>query len=242
MALNSKLIGGLAWTGLVLVLAVPGADIVSSQLSPKSSLAMTSDTDQVQTASIADPVEAFESTGKPLPSYISDVPATAKPSVKVLPPSGSTAQPPVPGNVPSVSVAPMPETDVAAIDPVAPIPAPANLRPKAPVVTDPVVTGSVPVAPIVEEQVAAVPPVKRPPARMEEPRYVTEDELAGWDSGTLADYLDRQGLMSDASYTESSTAEYDADGFFLDEGPNGREIRSRSRRNFDDGFFLVFPD
>ena len=38
---------------------------------------MTADTDQIQTGSIADPVEAFVQTGKPLPSYISDAPAPA---------------------------------------------------------------------------------------------------------------------------------------------------------------------
>ena len=96
MALNTKIIGGLAWAGLAVVLAVPSADILSSQLAAKSPLQMTADTDQIQTGSIADPVEAFVQTGKPLPSYISDAPAPAatvaapKPTVKVIAPSGST--------------------------------------------------------------------------------------------------------------------------------------------------------
>jgi hypothetical protein len=86
--------------------------------------------------------------------------------------------------------------------------------------------------------------VPRPPAPVEEPRYITEDELADWDSGSLADYLERQNLIADAGSQANSSAAFDQDGFFLDEGPNNRETRarSRSRRDFEDGFFLVFPD
>jgi hypothetical protein len=117
-------------------------------------------------------------------------------------------------------------------------------------VTQPAVTEPVPI--VEEETVAEVPivdetPVRRPPAAVE-PRYITEDELAGWNRGTLADYLADEGLLADASsnasYDDGSSAEYDEDGFFLDEGPNNnRSFRSRSRRDFqDDGFFFVFPD
>ena len=128
MALNTKIIGGLAWAGLAVVLAVPSADILSSQLAAKSPLQMTADTDQIQTGSIADPVEAFVQTGKPLPSYISDAPAPAatvaapKPTVKVIAPSGST-----PSTVPVAPMTAAPvETEVAAI---APVPYPASMRP-----------------------------------------------------------------------------------------------------------------
>lgn len=240
MVLNGKLIGGLAWTGLVLILAVPSADIVSSQLAPKPALSMTADTDQVDTASLADPVESYVRTGKPLPSYISDAPSAEvvaapnpKPTVKVLPPSGTmipATQPEAPGSVPA-------ETDVAALPAVAPEPYPASLRPKPPVVTDPTVTD-----PIVTADIDGDPEVGRPPAAVE-PLDVNEEDLVDWDSGSLADYLERRGLIADASYDEGSTATYDEDGFFLDEGPNnGRSYRSRSRRNNDDGFFFVFPD
>jgi hypothetical protein len=260
MALNSKIIGGLAWTGLAVILAIPSADIVSAQLSPKSSLTVTSDsaevqsisvapmapaTDPIETASIANPVDRFEQTGKPLPSYISDAPAATaaaprQPTVKILPPSGSPGVP-VTVTVPSLTPA---ETEVAAVEAIAPIPAPASMRPKAP--TRPItVTPTIDQPVIVEEDVAsipqtALPPVRRPPVAVE-PRHVTEDQLAGWTSGSLADYLAQEGLLEDTQYTESSSAEYDADGFFLDEGPNGnRTIRSHSRDK--DGFFLVFPN
>jgi hypothetical protein len=241
MALNTKIIGGLAWTGLVLILAVPSADLVSSQLSPKSSLTMTSDTDQIQTASIADPVDAFVQSGKPLPSYISDGPVTApKPTVKVLPPSGVTQ--PMPVTMPAAPSTTPAETEVASVPTIAPEPYPASMRPSAPPVTDPIVTSSIGVG----EDVAVLPEADTPavgrPKAPIEPRYVSEEELADWDSGSLADYLERRGLIAEASYDEGSSAEFDSDGFFLDEGPNNnRTLRSRSRRD-DDGFFFVFPD
>jgi hypothetical protein len=238
MALNSKIIGGLAWTGLVLVLAVPSADLVSSQLSPKSSLAMTADTDQVQTGSISDPVDAFVQSGKPLPSYISDAPAAPAPTVKILPPISTTAQQPAPVTVPSVPATLTAETDVAEVQPIAPVPYPANLRPKAPVVTDPIVTSSVGGEEVAALPEAAVPPTGRPKASVE-PRYVTEEELADWDSGSLAEYLESRGLIEEAAYNDGSNAGYDPDGFFLNEGPNNnRTIRSRSRRD-GEGFFFV---
>lgn len=249
MALNSKLIGGLAWTGLVLVLAVPSADLVSSQLTPKSSLAMTADTDQVQTGSISDPVDAYVRTGKPMPSYISDapaavseipaVPAAPKPTVKIVPPTGTAGQQPVTVTVPTTPTMPASipvETEVAAVQPIAPVPYPASMRPKAPIVTDPIVTSSVGN----EETVAATtPPTGRPKAPIEQ-RYVTEEELAEWDSGSLAEYLESRGLIEEAAYNDGSTAGYDPDGFFLNEGPNNtnRTIRSRSRRD-GEGFFFV---
>lgn len=268
MALSSKIIGGLAWTGLAVILAIPSADIVSSQLSPKDTLSVGSDTDQIQTASIGDPVERYEQTGKPLPSYISDAPAatetaavTPKPTVRIVPPAGST-QSPMTVTTPTTPGATTGKTDVAAVAPMAPVPYPATMRPKGPVTVAPMFDEPVVNAPvivdepvIVEEQVADLPavdepPVRRPPAAVEEPRYITEDELANWSSGNLADYLADQGLLENGNTRRpSSTAqyeadgEYDPDGFFLDEGPNNnRSFRSRSRRNNDDGFFVVFPD
>jgi len=64
------------------------------------------------------------------------------------------------------------------------------------------------------------------------------------------DYLEDEGLLEGDNRRRASTAEYDqtggeydADGFFLNDGPNNnRSFRSRSRRDNDDGFFLVFPD
>ena len=95
------------------------------------------------------------------------------------------------------------ETEVAAI---APVPYPASMRPMAPVVTAPLVTGPVVDEPVIVDEpvVAAVeqPRVPRPPAPVEEPRFVTEDELADWDSGSLADYLERQNLIADADYQD----------------------------------------
>ena len=91
MKLNPKLTGGLAWGGLIVILAVPSADLLTKPQSGAATV-ITSDTDQVRTASVAapaaqkqpvavtvpttpDPVDAYLASGKKLPSYISDAPA-----------------------------------------------------------------------------------------------------------------------------------------------------------------------
>jgi hypothetical protein len=48
---------------------------------------------------------------------------------------------------------------------------------------------------------------------------VTGDQLEEWDSGSLADYLEQKGLLSQSSADDS----YDPDGFFLDQGPNKKK-------------------
>ncbi len=69
----------------------------------------------------------------------------------------------------------------------------------------------------------------------EEPPVVEADQLEEWDSGSLADYLERNGLLNgNGAAAETEDSSYDPDGFFLDEGPN----RSRARRVYEDGFFL----
>jgi hypothetical protein len=72
------------------------------------------------------------------------------------------------------------------------------------------------------------------------PGLVTEDQLEEWDSGSLADYLERRGLLSDASYTEETVGndEFDSDGFYLSDGPNNR----RNRRDNDDSFIVFLDD
>ena len=77
--LNRRLTGGLAWTGLILVLAVPSADIISANMGSAQTASVI---DPIQTASFTagkDPVSDFLTTGKPLPSYISDPEVSAQP-------------------------------------------------------------------------------------------------------------------------------------------------------------------
>ncbi|RYE88030.1 MAG: hypothetical protein EOP19_02610 [Hyphomicrobiales bacterium] len=247
MKLNPKVTGALAWTGLVVVLAVPAADMLIGKPDVKANLTAT--TDNVQTSAVtpaarpaikavvppvetaaagADPVADFVKSGKKLPSYISgsDAPATETASVPAAPvrkpgtvtinPDGTIEKPAV--TVPSVTTPAAPE--VATVNPntIAPVPLPASARPRPQTVTTLPAPTEAPLI-IDENQVAGTGPV--PPADIApDDQFVTGDQLDQWDSGSLADYLARKGLMSDASGAAPSTSTYDADGFFLNDGPN----------------------
>jgi hypothetical protein len=252
MKLNPKLTGGLAWAGLIVVLAVPSADLLTRQDSGAAAV-ITSDTDPVRTATVVskpretvgptatgvastDPVDQYLQSGKKLPSYISDAPAEVAaqkpaPTVKLVVPSQDSAAQPE-----AVEVASLEPSPVV----VPPQPYPASMRPRAPVVT----TASVEESPliideeplIIDESLAA----RRDAAvaRVLEDDFPQSDRVEGdmleeWDSGSLADYLERRGLMAG----ESQTSTYDPDGFFLDEGPNS-QVRRPVRRAPPREFFL----
>jgi hypothetical protein len=63
---------------------------------------------------------------------------------------------------------------------------------------------------------------------------VTQDQLEEWDSGSLAEYLERKGLISEA--VERLDSQFDEDGFFLSDGPNNSSVRRRRASDVD--FFL----
>jgi hypothetical protein len=161
-----------------------------------------------------------------------------------------------------------PATQVAAVPPVTtppPVDAGGQVMPQgavaaAPQAVAPVETPPVQPMPIqsAPAQVAAVPPAAAPvvldeppapkhtastrpvpPASIPDGQVVTEDQLDDWDSGSLADYLQRRGLMSDASYgngqPQADDSEYDGDGFFLSDGPNNNRRAGRNR------YIVVFP-
>ncbi len=271
MKLNSKLTGGLAWAGLILVLAVPSADILTKGQGGAAAH-VTSDMDAVktatttesigaplpvlqpaivegqpaaiETATTGDPVDTYLEKGKKLPSYISDAPtetASAEPATtpRVITPSGSTAtEEPDEMQVASVDSSPTFESSVA------PIPYPAEKRPTAPVMTASVAPASVseeePL--ILDENLVARRDAAVTAVLDDEPLpiapstvapndgFIENDELEEWDSGSLADYLERRGLLN------GGDSEYDEDGFFLDEGPNN-DNRPR-RRERERSFFL----
>ena len=248
MKLDARLKGGLAWTGLFVVLAVPSADIlfgdrdrVPATTSASASIETAAQTSVVpalklpakpgttgsnaaNVASSGDPVDAFVKSGKPLPDYISD---------------GDTA--PVAVTAPALPAGTPAETDpieVASLPREVPVPLPRTARPAVPVaVTVPSQPALGQQAPLIvdEEQVARNNPVEPFPLSEDAP-MVEGDQLEEWDSGSLADYLERNGLLDDggAPASEPEATSYDPDGFFLDEGPN----RSRVRRLDEDGFFL----
>ncbi len=291
MKLNSKLTGGLAWAGLIIILAVPSADMLTKGGGNKAAT-MTSDMTAVETAGVApvaapataprvvlarpgeepeiipaqneDPVEEYLSSGKELPSYISDAPAElatgeAAPVPQLVAPKLDA---PAPVDVAAVAA----DTPVANAGQVAPLPYPASMRPSpaatpaptiAPVTTlAPVTTASAapatapattlgePVVIVDEDLVArreaAVANVlDDEPSEFEDPSVVSEEELEEWDSGSLAEYLERRNLISgggdeaSTDFEDDFDSEFDDDGFFLDEGPNTDRPRRRLRRELE---------
>lgn len=239
MKLDGKVKGGLAWAGLVVVLAVPAANlligeptgntaaVVSAPPATATTTAATGTkppalnlpaaTDPIQTASVdgESAVDNYIKSGKKLPSYISDADGVQPVATTTTAPTinAPTVKPPVAVTAPTtVATAPAEEP---------PIPLPRSARPKT-------------------TQVAALPPEEKPhiidkptvkqPQQATVERFplsdegdvVTGDQLEEWDSGSLAEYLERKGLLTEASSDDS---------FVVDERP-----RRPVRRNLD--FFL----
>lgn len=247
MKLDARVKGGLAWTGLFVVLAVPSADILfgDRDRAPATTSASASIETSPQTsvvpalklpakpgsaggnapvvANSADPVDAFVKAGKKLPGYISDGDvAPVAVTSPVAPKSTPDATDPI---------------EVASLPREVPVPLPRTARPAVPVaVTLPTQPAPAQQAPLIvdEEQVARNNAVAPFPLSEDAP-LVESDQLEEWDSGSLADYLERKGLLSGSGpASEPDTTSYDPNGFFLDEGPNS----SRVRRVDEDGFLL----
>lgn len=215
------------------VLAAPPAD---TELADAE--AVTPDpvrTDPIETAALpAEPaaVESYLKSGKKLPSYISDAESVPVAAPAKLQPLEVTAVQPE-------------ATEVAVLAPetaIPPVPLPRSARPRTPVVA----VAPIEEAPLildetaVKQREAALAPVEPFPlsdggdvGTPADDAVVTSDQLEEWDSGSLADYLARRGLLSEATPEEPVQEEYDPDGFFLDEGPN-RQRRLRQ----DEGFWL----
>jgi len=245
MKLDGKVKGGLAWAGLVVILAVPAANmVVGNPNSPSAQSAVTAAdagatkpalklpaakpaaTDPIETASVGeDAVDKMLAKGKKLPSYISDGDAavTPKPAAPVaLKPAAPVALKPISPTTPIKA-----PTEVATVAPeAAPVPLPRSARPKATAVA------SLPAAEkplIVDEKTLPEGNAAVEPFPLSDGNVVTGDQLEEWDSGSLADYLERKGLLSQTS-TEDS---YDPDGYFLDQGPN-----KKKRPVVEEDFFL----
>jgi len=247
MRLDGKVKGGLAWAGLVVILAVPAADVLFGQSDATTTAAAlttepttakpvlkfpapnaTATADPVETASTAggDAVDKYVKSGKKLPSYISDGEAVAATTTK-----------------PAATVKPVTATPVSAPTEVAsalaeapPVPLPRDARPKATQVASlpsqdeqPLILDEAKVQQ--QEQAAAVEPF--PLSDDGNGEIVTGDELEEWDSGSLADYLERKGLLS-GSTQQASDSDYDPDGFYLDQGPN------KPRKKKQDLEFFLF--
>ena len=210
------------------VLSAPPADTDLA-----STEAVTPDlirTDPIETAGLpadGEAVEGYLKSGRKLPSYISDaesVPGTAPAKLQPLEVKAATPE----------------ATEVAVLSPqavAAPVPLPRSARPRTPVIA----AGPIEEAPLildeteVKQREASLAPVEPFPlsdggvATPADDGVVTADQLEEWDSGSLADYLARKGLLSGSAAPQQPVSEeYDPDGFYLDEGPNvTRRLRQR---------------
>lgn len=241
MKLDSKLKGGLAWAGLVVVLAVPAANVLMGKPIEQVKSVTTSDTaviptadpakqtlDPIKTASVdgKDPVKVYLDKGKKLPSYISDGNAPA-------------ATPTKPGAVANVPTKPAPvelaKPATAAPETTAsapPVPLPRSARPKT---TDVATLSPAPATAAPAEQPLILDDKQVAAANRTEPfpmsdggndKVVREDQLEEWDSGSLADYLERKGLVSDSADQSAQPAdESQYEGWFVDNGRPARRQR-----------------
>jgi hypothetical protein len=238
MKLDAKVKGGLAWAGLFVILAVPAADLVFSKSGASNDTAATAAsavstttkpaltlpvakpavaTDPVQTASVGNPapVDKYLESGKKLPSYISDGDtAAATPA-----PAPVTLKPPAPVT-PPVTV-PSEVATVAPAEVAPPVPLPRSARPQTTAVA------SLPAReqPLIvdETRLNNQAGVDRFPLS-DESDIVRGDELEEWDTGSLADYLERRGLLSGSSTQAVQDEQY------------YRDVPSQRRRL--DEFFL----
>ncbi len=201
MVLDSKLKGSLAWLGLVVVLAVPAADLVLGKgagpaAHPVAAVQLPA---QPPTQPITDPVARRLASGKGLPSYISDADdaAPAAPLVALVPP-------PTRGTAAPVALT-------------APVPLPRSARPATQTDEPPLILDEARV--LGAEQIEPFPlsDADAPGANGTRRDATTE---------SLADYLARQGLVSEDGTAADS---YDPDGFYLDEGPNGQRAPAAAR-------------
>lgn len=202
-----------------------------------------------------DAVQSYLDTGRALPSYITgeDVPAAAEPPIETAalprpaapvtaPASAAEAPvaPPAVTETPAAQTRPVIET-VAALPPkVAPVPMPLSMRPATPVAVAP----SAPVL-ILDEPapVVTTAPVRQPsPVLVEPPGVVTADDLEGWETGPLSDFLaQRQQAGSSAVYrVEPSADAYPAEGFWLDDAPRSTRRDRTFPPAYDDSFYLPF--
>ncbi|WP_332699659.1 hypothetical protein [Devosia sp.] len=248
MTIDRRITNGLAWAGVLLVVGVPTADLLSAQFSGPSATLVR------EQVAVIEPVA-------PVPAPLSQRPAApvAKPAAQVAavspvkPATEVAVVAPAKPTVPVAKPAVRPAAQTADIvdsflqsgkplpsyitDPNAPAaPAQAAVRtpivttPAEPVAVDPVQVASIPqkVAPVPmplamrPRPVAALAPadVILPPGLVRPPANITADELADWEAGPLSEFLAaRQRQGQPAAIVDP---EYDPDGFFLDQGPNPR--------------------
>lgn len=249
MPIDRRITNGLAWAGALLVVAVPVADFVISQFdAPAQQIAViepevakpTEDDEDSVEASLPTPVSERPAAVAEAPAA-PVVPATPKPAAQPDPvttaatgtrPSGNAVDDfintgrPLPSYISGAgSAAPTQSANVEKPAPAATAPAKPDATATAPEAKP--ATGEVAVVPSktvgfptpVALRPAVVP---RSPATIQpplvigdDPTWVTAEDLEDWESGPLSEFLaGRQGQ------SQQAPSNYDADGFFLDQGPN----------------------
>lgn len=283
MKIDRRITGGLAWAGLVVILAVPSADILFGK--PTVHASITSDMSAVRadTASVAgDPGSA---TAAPTPavtapaqtaSVAPDKPATSTPATNAAaapasadpaPTQVASAAPAQPTSTPTTpATQPQSATTVATAQPQEdpPVPMPRSMRPT------PVDVAAAPAdefASASRSEVATAAPSDGQPLILDDSKVrhdqatadaspdffgpsknrnnrndrnngqvIGQDKLQAWNSGSLADYLQRNGLLDENSPPEPQIDDsYDPNGFFLSDGPNGPR---RYRREPDQSWYF----
>ena len=285
MKIDRRITNGLAWAGVVLVVGVPLADMVSAQVMGDGSDARPAQIAMIEpvaqpapvakvapvpraasarpaapvakpvvqptavaakpaapaSVAVAKPVQTAAATvdatttgsvvdsylqsGKAMPSYITEA-SQAQPS---KPAAASVLSPII--AVPAVPVAPVTsqpavpvetvETASLTPDRIAPMPMPLSMRPASvlivPEQTSMQSTQGFQVGPSSDRRSSAT---------------VTARDLQDWESGPLSEFLAKRQAGGGRV-----DPEYDADGFFLDQGPNAAPRRDRLIGPADDGFF-----
>jgi hypothetical protein len=222
MSIGRTVSGALAWTGLVIVIAVPAAEAVWSRMAPDQRGAARVDMAEVpSTPSAAAPAKPATAAPVGAATTASAAPADTKPAnggtalddylasgkplpSYIKPPTGAVpakpaSTPAAPAKPVVASVAPAPQVKPA-VEPTAsvqpaqkPATTEASVAPASKPVSPPVAPQPVPAA---QPNVAAVTPASPPKPKPVKPRTVTEADLKEWKSGTLADFLKARGLLT----------------------------------------------
>jgi len=253
MRLNSKMTWGLAWAGLAVVVAVPSLDFITGK-SGKSAALLTSTTEPVKTAAVTTTVTpngiTITPTGTPAPAT-----APSGDAVDSYLKTNKTLPDYITGGDDTGAAASSAPAQVATIDPTPPVVAPTPFPARPPDVIEPA-SPAVPAAaptqtanidstssstPYVIDEPAAPAPTQEAaidpsPAGPVPPEPIVDDS-AQWRTKSLEQYLDQNGLMDNSAPTRSTAqvtvvnrdSNYDANGFYLSDGPNNMRAERRQR-------------
>lgn len=249
MKLNPKIVWGLAWAGLALVIAVPSADMMTAGFGAGGKKAILTSDIETDTPAPAKPAAApaATSTGSRAPvltpTKATELTTTRTANGVIITPAGGTLP------TPADATALPPPTQVASVETPAPatkiVPRPLEswLRP----VSQPAPAATAAPAPVVTTAPAA--PAQQPALVIDEPQTAAiplppdpiVDDTQNWEEESLRDFLQRRGILeggtsSRATVTQTNTSRtYDPDGFYLDEGPNTAPPMSAEER-----FWMLF--